>query len=139
MSKLTDCLEQKTRKEIRYARGMEVMQRERYLEYCHDLRRARMRGDTKRVREIIQDLAAFVQETTAVMHQRRAAFDRLLLLRHGAHPHAAIDPVAAQQPLTDTITLFPVRPAPAHADAATPDAESPPRMTWVLLTPTDVA
>jgi hypothetical protein len=126
MSKLTDCLEQKTRKEIRYARGMEVMQRERYLEYCHDLRRARMRGDTKRVREIIQDLAAFVQETTAVMRLRRAAFDRLWLLRTGMHPHAEIDPDDAQEPPPDSVTLFPVRPAPAHTDAATHAAQTAP-------------
>ena len=126
MSELTDRLEQKTQREIRYARGMEVMQRERYLEYCHDLRRARMRGDGKRAREIIQDLGAFVRETTEVMRKRHAAFERLLLLRSDARMTAAADVDNAQEPLPDTITLFPARPAPADTDAATPAAQTVP-------------
>src|SRR5215813_8426618 len=89
MSELTDRLEQKTRKEIRYARGMEVMQRERYVEYCHDLRAARQRGDAQRTREIIQDLSAFAGETAALMQAHQRALARLFVLRYGQAPSPA--------------------------------------------------
>lgn len=83
MSDLTDRLEQKTRKEIRYARGMEVMQRERYVEYCRDLRLARQRGDARRTREIIQDLSAFVGEMANLMDAHQRALARLFVVRYG--------------------------------------------------------
>src|SRR4051812_22704293 len=83
MGNLTDRLESKARTEIRYARGMEVMQRERYVEYCHDLRRARMRGDFARMREIIQDLSAFTSEMRALTRAHQRAFERLFIIRHG--------------------------------------------------------
>ena len=55
-------LVEKTRVELRYVRGMRCMHAERYLEYCHDLERARRRGDWEETQRIIQALSAFSDE-----------------------------------------------------------------------------
>jgi hypothetical protein len=111
MSELADRLEAKTRKEIRYARGMEVMQRERYVEYCHDLGKARQQGDARRTREIIQDLSAFARETRDLMHAHQRALARLLMIRCGQE--SALPPPRSEVPLSLTATL--------HSDLAEGD------------------
>jgi hypothetical protein len=98
MSEMTRHLEKRARTEIRYARGMEVMQRERYVEYCRDLRGARACGDFRRTREIIQDLAAFAGETAGLMHAHRRAFERLFMIRHGQEYTSALGPSPALPP-----------------------------------------
>ena len=80
MATLLDRLETKVRKEIRYARGMRCMHRERYLEYCADLGAAHQRGDAKRAREIADDLRAFAGEMQTLIARERAAYDRLVHL-----------------------------------------------------------
>ena len=108
MSEMTRHLEKRARTEIRYARGMEVMQRERYVEYCRDLRAARARGDFQRARELIQDLATFAGETAGLVRAHRRAFERLYLIRHGQdHPsssqpmHALLPPAARRDDLAE--------------------------------------
>jgi hypothetical protein len=76
-------LEDKARKEIRYARGMRCMHRERYLESCHELKLARQRGDLGRAAEIADDLRAFVAEMQTLIVRQQAAYDRLLHLHKG--------------------------------------------------------
>jgi hypothetical protein len=107
MSDMTDRLEAKIQKEIRYARGMEVMQRERYVEYCRDLRAARKQGDRQRTREIIQDLSAFADETRALMQAHRRAYERLFTVRFGEESAASPPPGAQRDDTPATATAPP--------------------------------
>lgn len=76
MGQFTDEVKRRARLDIRYARGMECMQRERYLECLKDLRAARQRGDLTRAHEIIEDLGAFARETVVLMQQRQRVYER---------------------------------------------------------------
>jgi hypothetical protein len=131
MSEMIDRLEKKTRTEIRYARGMEVMQRERYIEYCHDLYVARMRGDSQRTREIIQDLSAFAKEAASLMQSHQRALTRLFAIRFGAE---TASPAHRMTTLPTPLTFyreFPERDDPttgrAGADGFAGDLEAHPR------------
>lgn len=103
MGQFVDELKRKARIDIRYARGMECMQRERYLEYVKDLREARERGDYVRAHEIIQDLGAFAHETVQLMHQRRKVYERCVAVGAAPAPprrRAGRDEKAGKHPAT---------------------------------------
>ncbi len=104
-----DELKRKARIDIRYARGMECMQRERYIEYVNDLRAARERGDYARAREIIQDLGAFAHETVQLMHQRRGVYERCVAVGAAPAPPPCLarPGVSADRPLAPVIPFRP--------------------------------
>ncbi len=81
MTELIEVLKERARKELRYMRGMQTMHRERYIEYCRDLRQAQKRGDHVRARQIIEDLAAFTGEMRHLIEQRRGVYERLVALQ----------------------------------------------------------
>ncbi len=95
MDILTERLTDKTRKEIRYCRGMQAMHRERYLEYLHELRLARQRGNARRTREITDDLRAFIGEMWHLVAQERSAYGRLFGIVVGQHTPSTIMPDSA--------------------------------------------
>ena len=111
MAELVHRLRDRARKEIRYARGMQCMHRERYLEYVHDMRAARNCGDEKRRREIADDLRAFTGEMWHLMERQRSAYERLRDL-------------AILQPAPPTIT----------GDTMTPEGDVPPNVVRLVLT-----
>lgn len=115
MGELVDRIKRNSGVEIRYARGMEVMQRERYLEYVKDLRAARERGDYVRAREIIQDLGAFARETVQLMHQRRGVYERCVAVgaAPAPPPRRARAVAAAGHPPATVIPFRPRVPSPA--------------------------
>lgn len=92
MTEFVDRLREKTRREIRYTRGMQCMHRERYIEYCHDMQVARESGDIRRAGEIVDDLRAFTGEMWRIMAKQRSAYERLVGMQHG---HATADDFSA--------------------------------------------
>jgi hypothetical protein len=73
----------RVRKEIRYARGMLVMYRERNEEYYKDLHISLSQADYRRAREIAQDLAAFQREARRVRARLHSAMEREWTLATG--------------------------------------------------------
>jgi len=96
MADLVERLEHRARTEIRYARGMFCMHRERYLHYCEELRRARQEGDFERRRAILADLALFLQEIRYLEEKHRSGYTRLMALRQGGGFSPPAPPVGAE-------------------------------------------
>ncbi len=70
-------VERQLRREVISVRGNAAMQRERYLEYLRDLRKARWSKDYSRAGWIIEDLRTFVAEATRLQRKGRGAYRRL--------------------------------------------------------------
>lgn len=111
MSEMISRLKDRARKEIRYARGHQVMHRERYMEYIADMREARVCGDGKRQAEIAQDLRDFAGEMWHLMEMQRSAYQRLAGMGAGQ-----------------------AKPLAKGHNTATPDGEQPANVIRLVLT-----
>ncbi len=69
-------IRENNRREMRYLGGMLCMHRERYLVYCSDLAVARVSSDTKRTRELLQDLTQFAGEIDHIVNKQRSVSRR---------------------------------------------------------------
>jgi len=69
-------LREHNRREMCYLSGMLCMHRERYLVYCSDVAAARESGDTKRTRELLQDLTQFAGEIDHIVNKQRSVSRR---------------------------------------------------------------
>jgi hypothetical protein len=111
MAELVHRLRDRARKEIRYARGMQCMHRERYLEYVRDMQTARNSGDEKRRGEIADDLRAFIGEMWHLMEAQRSAYERL-----------------------HDLTILRSDPPTIIGDTTTPEGDVPPNVVRLVLT-----
>src|SRR5262245_44475050 len=77
MADMVQRLKDRSRKEIRYTRGYQVMHRERFLECLHQLRRARWSGQRDQAAALAAELRGSAEEVEQLMQQQLAAYQRL--------------------------------------------------------------
>ncbi len=84
---LHERIAKRTRAEVRYLRGYQSMNMERFREYEKDFYAACARADYRKVGEVVQDAIEISSNTMHLIRKRRAIVARQLFLRAQAALH----------------------------------------------------